>query len=143
MYFKLAVCCSLVLANLASASAQSATPVPGFSCVTLAHRQPVPGAPNVTFKVLRQTYETPASTALHKHKHGEIIYLLSGSGTNTMNGRTSALTQDKALIVPANAVHELRQTGSEPLVVLDVQFTDTKRPSWEPKTYKGPSVCKD
>ena len=134
---------AISLAPAAAQAAPQATPLPGFACTTLAPRQPMPGAPNVTFRVLKQTYSHGVAAVPHKHKFGEVLYLLSGSGTNTMNGKTTPLSADSALVVPADTNHTILPTGNGDLTVLDVQFTDKATPGWQPQAFHGPSACAD
>lgn len=134
---------AISLAPLAAQAAPQATPVPGFACSTLAPRQAMPGAPNVTFRVLKQTYSHGMKAVPHSHKFGEILYLLNGTGTNTMNGKTTALSSDEALVIAPNTEHYLLPTGSGDLTMLDVQFTDKSAPGWHPTAYRGPSACSD
>jgi len=126
------------------AAAPSANPYAGFSCMTLAHRQSLAGAPGVTFRVLKQTYAPTFAATKHRHKFGEILYLLSGSATDTTNGRKTALTGNRAIVIPAETYHDIKP-GPKGAVLLDVQFLDTnpKTPGWEPKVYKAPQMCKD
>lgn len=79
---------------------------------------------------------------MHRHKFGEILYLLSGSGTDTTNGHKSALSADRALVIPAGTYHSIAP-GPNGVTVLSVQFTDTTAAAWEPKNFKGPSACRD
>ena len=126
------------------AAAPAANPYPGFSCVTLAHRQTLAGAPGVTFRVLKQTYSPSFGPAKHRHRFGEILYLLSGSATDTTNGRKTALTGNRAIVIPAETYHSIAP-GPKGAILLDVQFLDTnpKTPGWEPQVYKAPQMCKD
>ncbi len=126
------------------AAAPGANPYPGFSCLTLAHRQSLPSAPGVTFRVLKQTYAPTFAAVKHRHKFGEILYLLSGSATDTTNGRKTPLTGNRAIVIPAETYHAITP-GPMGAVLLDVQFLDTnpKTPGWEPRVYKAPQMCKD
>lgn len=130
--------------SLAPVVANAATQgTPGFACSTLAARQPMPGASNVTFRVLKQTYSHGIKAYPHTHKFGEIVYLLSGSGTNTMNGKTTALTADEALVISPGVAHYLMPKGNGDLTVLSVQYMDKTAQGWQPQTFKGPSLCSD
>lgn len=126
------------------AAAPAANAYPGFSCVTVAHRQNLPGAPGVTFRVLKQTYSASFARTKHRHKFGEILYLLSGSAVDTTNGRKTVLTGNRAVVIPAETYHDIAP-GPKGAVLLDIQFLDTnpKTPGWEPQVYKQPQMCKD
>jgi quercetin dioxygenase-like cupin family protein len=138
----LTVGCLLGAGAPLSASAQP-NPYPGFSCVTLAHRQALAGAPGTTFRVEKLIFAPNSLPSEHKHRGGEIVYLLSGSGTNTMNGSTTALTKDRALVIPAGVHHSLLPTNGSTLTVIAVQFSDKARPAFEAVKPKGPAVCRD
>jgi len=88
-----------------------------FSCVTLAQRHSVPGNPNLHVRVLKLTFEPGSvpSQNMHRHKYGEIVYLLSGSGADqTIDGKKTPLTTTKALFIPPTEVHAIVPTGSTP-----------------------------
>jgi hypothetical protein len=61
------------LLGILIAAAPGANAYPGFSCMTLAHRQSLPSAPGVTFRVLKQTYAPTFAAVKHRHKFGEIL----------------------------------------------------------------------
>jgi quercetin dioxygenase-like cupin family protein len=119
--------------------------LPFFSCTTLARRHTVPQNPNLNFRVLKLTFEpgyVPANN-MHKHKYGEIVYLLSGSGADqNANGTKTPLTPDKALFIPPTEVHTIVPTGNTPVSVISLQFTDAKAPAFTAVS-KVPAVCKD
>lgn len=136
-----------VLATLLGAfvaAAPAANPYAGFSCITLAHRQSLPGAPGETFRVLKQTYAATFVPVRHRHEFGEILYLLSGSATDNTNGRKTVLTGNRAIVIPAETYHDVTP-GPKGAVLLDIQFLDRnpKTAGWEPKVYKAPELCKD
>jgi len=133
-----------MLLGVLAAAAPATHAYPGFSCITLAHRQSLPSAPGVTFRVLKQTYAPTFPRVKHRHKFGEILYLLSGSATDTTNGRKTVLTGNRAIVIPAETYHDITP-GSKGAVLLDVQFLDAKptTPGWEPVVYKAPQMCKD
>jgi mannose-6-phosphate isomerase-like protein (cupin superfamily) len=132
-----AVAAALLLLTPVASPAQDATPAakatpyPGFSCATLLHKRSVTGAPGV------------CAASIHHHQFGEIVYLLSGSGTNTMKGATTPLSADSAIYIPAGTDHSISPAGSGSVTVLAVQFAGTSGPSWQPKSYNGPYVCHD
>jgi len=133
-----------MLLGALGAAAPAANAYPGFSCITLAHRQSLPSAPGVTFRVLKQTYAPTFPRVKHRHKFGEILYLLSGSATDTTNGRKTVLTGNRAIVIPAETYHDITP-GPKGAVLLVIQFLDAnpKTPGWEPAVYKAPPVCKD
>ena len=137
--------CILTIVASAPAAAQQAQSLPHFSCTTLAHRHAVPENPNLQFRVLKLTFEPGyvASQNMHRHKYGEIVYLLSGSGADqTIDGKKTPLTSTKALFIPPTEVHTIVPTGNTPVSVISVQFTDAKAPAFTAVS-KVPAVCKD
>ncbi len=134
----------LTLFAVLVAATPAANPYAGFSCVTLAHRQSLPSAPGVTFRVLKQKYAPTFAAVRHRHEFGEIMYLLSGSATDNTNGRKTVLSGNRAIVIPAETYHDVT-SGPKGAVLLDIQFLDTKpkTPGWEPKVYKAPELCKD
>jgi quercetin dioxygenase-like cupin family protein len=133
----------LALTPLAPVSAQPASPT-AFSCETLAHRQVIGGTPPIAVRVVKQTSAPGKVPLMHRHKVGEIIYVLSGTGTNTMNGKTTALSADSAVVVPAGTEHAIGGTGSAGVTVISVQMTDTKSSWFSTKgSNKPPKACRD
>jgi quercetin dioxygenase-like cupin family protein len=126
-----------------TAPAAQGSPYPGFSCATLLHKRAVTGAPGVSVRMLKQTYTQSGTASIHHHQFGEIVYLLAGSGTNTMKGATTPLSADSAIYIPAGTDHSISPAGSGSVTVLAVQFAGTSGPSWQPKSYHGPNVCHD
>ena len=55
---------------------------------------------------------------LHEQKEDEIYYVLSGTGTMTLDGKTVNVTPGTAVLTRTGSSHSLRQTGSEDLVIL-------------------------
>jgi quercetin dioxygenase-like cupin family protein len=130
-------------AQTTTAPAASGTPYPGFSCATLLNKRTLTGAPGVSVRVLKMTYAQDGTASIHHHQFGEIVYLLAGSGTNTMKGATTALSADNAIYIPAGTDHSISPTGSGSVTVLSVQFFGTAAPPWQPKGYNGPNLCHD
>jgi mannose-6-phosphate isomerase-like protein (cupin superfamily) len=149
MRSKILAVLAMLLVTPVSAPAQNTaptakgTPYPGFSCATLLHKRSLTGAAGVTVRVVKQTYAQSGAAGIHHHQVGEIVYLLSGSGTNTMKGTTTPLSADSAIYIPPGTDHYISPAGSGSVTVLAVQFTGTSTPSWQPKSYHGPNVCND
>ena len=55
---------------------------------------------------------------LHEQKEDEIYYVLSGTGTITLDGKTVNVTPGTAVLTRTGSSHSLRQTGSDDLVIL-------------------------
>jgi quercetin dioxygenase-like cupin family protein len=143
MRFMIIAAAAILAVTSIPADAQPSANAP-FACETLVHRQTLGGSPPITARVLKQTYAPGKPPLMHRHKVGEVIYVLSGTGTNTMNGKTTALTPDRALIVPAGTDHAVAGTGSAGVTVISVQISDTKSPWFKTRnSNKPPKACRD
>jgi mannose-6-phosphate isomerase-like protein (cupin superfamily) len=63
----------------------------------------------------------PAGSAVGRHFHREteeIYYILSGSGEMTVGSETEKVSAGDAVYIPANNIHTLNNTGSEPMKIL-------------------------
>lgn len=82
--------------------------LPGIRHQTVAgHAQGV-----TTVEVWLQTMAPGAATPVHRHACEEVIVVLSGSGTCTIEGRTFEFGPDSTLIVEPDAVHQLVNTSA-------------------------------
>jgi quercetin dioxygenase-like cupin family protein len=69
--------------------------------------------------VFRKRALKPGSgIGLHVQSEDEIYYVLSGTGTMTLDGKTVNVTPGTAVLTRTGSSHSLRQTGSEDLVIL-------------------------
>ena len=69
--------------------------------------------------VFRKRALKPGSAVgLHEQKEDEIYYVLSGTGTMTLDGKTVTVTPATAVLTRTGSSHSLRQTGSDDLVIL-------------------------
>src|SRR5687767_844710 len=69
--------------------------------------------------VFRKRALKPGSgIGLHEQREDEIYYVLSGTGTMTLDGNTVHVTPGTAILTRTGSSHSLRQTGSEDLVIL-------------------------
>jgi len=67
------------------------------------------------------------SNPLHFHPNcEEILHVLSGQGTHSIEGRTVSLKAGMTIRIPAGAKHNLVNTGTEPLKTL-VSFSSGDR----------------
>jgi mannose-6-phosphate isomerase-like protein (cupin superfamily) len=77
--------------------------------------------------VFRKRALKPGSgIGLHEQKEDEIYYVLSGTGTMTLDGKTVTVTPGTAVLTRTGSSHSLRQTGSEDLVIL-INYEATPR----------------
>jgi mannose-6-phosphate isomerase-like protein (cupin superfamily) len=69
--------------------------------------------------VFRKRALKPGSgIGLHEQKEDEIYYVLSGTGTMTLDGKTVDITPGTAVLTRTGSSHSLKQTGTEDLVIL-------------------------
>ena len=65
------------------------------------------------------TLEPSEATKRHYHRETEEIYfVLKGSGTMEVDGRTQTVRPGDAVLIPAGAWHQLENTGSSELRIL-------------------------
>ena len=66
----------------------------------------------------KRALKAGSGIGLHEQKEDEIYYVLSGTGTMTLDGKTVNVTPGTAVLTRTGSSHSLRQTGSEDLVIL-------------------------
>jgi quercetin dioxygenase-like cupin family protein len=59
----------------------------------------------------------------HRHPYDEIAFVREGRGLWTVNGETREATAGDILVVKAGEVHSFTNTGSGPLVQLDIHIS--------------------
>jgi mannose-6-phosphate isomerase-like protein (cupin superfamily) len=88
--------------------------IPGIRHQTIAGKE----AGLRTMEVWRQTMEAGGSTPVHRHACEEVIIVLKGSGRMIVEGVAADYGPDSTLIIPADAVHQLINTGKEPMELI-------------------------
>ncbi len=88
--------------------------LPGISHRTLAG--PEHGLQHL--EVWSQSVVPGSATPPHCHDCEEVVLVLAGEGTVRLEGQERTFHQGDTLIVPANVVHQIVNTGSEPLRTL-------------------------
>ena len=74
--------------------------------------------PNLELVFRKRALKPGSGIGLHEQKEDEIYYVLSGTGTMTLDGKTVNVTPGTAVLTRTGSSHSLRQTGSEDLVIL-------------------------
>jgi mannose-6-phosphate isomerase-like protein (cupin superfamily) len=87
---------------------------PGLSHQTLAG--PSDGLKGM--EVWLQTIDAGATTPVHRHDCDEVIVVQAGSGTCMIEGKITEFGPNSTLVLPANAVHQICNTGDDDLVIL-------------------------
>ncbi len=68
--------------------------------------------------VWAETIEPGAGTPVHRHDCEEAVVVLEGNGTLTVNGEDSTFGPNSTLIVPADAVHQILNSGTTRMVII-------------------------
>ena len=93
--------------------------LPEFNLPGLNHR--TLAGPEHGMKALEvwgQTIEAGAATPVHRHACEEAIVILEGSGTLTIEGRDTAFGPNSTLIIPADVIHQIVNTGNSKMVLI-------------------------
>lgn len=69
-------------------------------------------------EVWSQSIVPGSATPPHRHDCEEVVLVLAGEGTVTMAGESRTVRQGDTLILPANVLHQIINTGSAPLRTL-------------------------
>ena len=74
--------------------------------------------PNLKLVFRKRALKPGSGIGLHEQKEDEIYYVLSGTGTMTLDGKTVDITPGTAVLTRTGSSHSLKQTGAEDLVIL-------------------------
>jgi mannose-6-phosphate isomerase-like protein (cupin superfamily) len=74
--------------------------------------------PNLELVFRKRALKPGSGIGLHEQKEDEIYYVLSGTGTMTLDGKTVNITPGTAVLTRTGSSHSLKQTGSDDLVIL-------------------------
>lgn len=74
--------------------------------------------PQLALIFRKRALKPGSGIGLHEQKEDEIYYVLSGTGTMTLDGTTVNVTPGTAVLTRTGSSHSLRQTGSDDLVIL-------------------------
>ena len=69
-------------------------------------------------EVWGQTIEAGAATPVHRHACEEAIVILEGAGTLTIEGQDTAFGPNSTLIIPADVIHQIVNTGNTKMVLI-------------------------
>jgi mannose-6-phosphate isomerase-like protein (cupin superfamily) len=95
-------------------SAQTMHELPGLKHQTFAG----PEHGMKTLEVWGQTITPGSATPVHRHVCEEAIVVLEGSGTCIINGENCKFGPNSTLLIPADAVHQIINDGSENLRII-------------------------
>ncbi len=71
------------------------------------------GAPN--FAMRHYTVDPAGHTPLHRHNYEHEIFVLAGTGMVQSNDTYRGIRPGQAILVPANELHQIKNTGDIPL----------------------------
>jgi quercetin dioxygenase-like cupin family protein len=74
--------------------------------------------PNLPMVFRKRAMKPGSGIGLHEQKEDEIYYVLSGTGTMTLDGKIVAITPGTAVLTRTGSSHSLKQTGRDDLVIL-------------------------
>lgn len=77
--------------------------------------------------VWRQTIAPGVATPVHRHACEEVVVVESGSGELVMGGQVRPFGPDSTLVVAPDVVHQIVNTGSEPMRLVAVLSTTPVR----------------
>jgi mannose-6-phosphate isomerase-like protein (cupin superfamily) len=66
-------------------------------------------------EVWMQTLDPGAETPAHRHDCDEVVVVTGGAGLCTIGAEEIAFAAASTLVIPAGAVHQVRNPGTEPL----------------------------
>lgn len=74
--------------------------------------------PNLKLVFRKRALKPGSGIGLHEQKEDEIYYVLSGTGTMTLDGKSVDITPGTAVLTRTGSSHSLKQTGGNDLVIL-------------------------
>jgi quercetin dioxygenase-like cupin family protein len=90
-------------------------------------------APGKEAVIVRVEFPVAATTGKHTHFGEEVSYVTDGEGELTIAGQpTRKIKVGDGFIVPSGAVHEAKNTGTQPLKVVAVFVVEKGKPLTTP-----------
>ena len=74
--------------------------------------------PNLKLVFRKRALHPGSGIGLHEQKEDEIYYVLSGTGTMTLDGKSVDITPGTAILTRTGSTHSLKQTGRDDLVIM-------------------------
>jgi mannose-6-phosphate isomerase-like protein (cupin superfamily) len=74
--------------------------------------------PNLKLVFRKRALKPGSGIGLHEQKEDEIYYVLSGTGTMTLDGKSVDITPGTAVLTRTGSAHSLKQTGRDDLVIM-------------------------
>jgi mannose-6-phosphate isomerase-like protein (cupin superfamily) len=75
-------------------------------------------APGLTLAFRKRALKPGSGIGYHEQHEDEIYYVLSGTGTMTIDGKSFEITPGTAVLTRPGSSHGLKQTGAEDLVIM-------------------------
>ena len=120
-FFPFLVTAALTVAAATNAQAESVNR-------TIVQEQPIE-TPAIHAVTVKTVIAPGAATPLHTHPGVEMAYILQGSAALLIKGaRELNLSRDDSFSVPRDTVHSIRNTGTDPLMILSTYIVEKDRP---------------
>ena len=84
--------------------------------------------PNLKLVFRKRALKPGSGIGLHEQKEDEIYYVLSGTGTMTLDGKSVDITPGTAVLTRPGSTHSLKQTGGDDLVIM-INYEVEPRPA--------------
>ena len=84
--------------------------------------------PDLKLVFRKRAFKPGSGVGHHVQREDEIYYVLSGTGTMTLDGKTVDIKPGTAVLTRPGSSHSLKQTGTEDLVVL-INYEVQPRPA--------------
>lgn len=84
--------------------------------------------PNLKLVFRKRAFKPGSGVGHHVQREDEIYYVLSGTGTMVLDGKTVDIKPGTAVLTRPGSSHSLKQTGTEDLVVL-INYLVEPRPA--------------
>ena len=94
-------------------------PIPGLAHTTLAGQ--AEGLRHLS--VWRQSIAAGAATPPHRHDCEEVVLCSGGEGELHIAGEVHRFQADTTLVIPANEMHQILNTGAQPMEIVGVFST--------------------
>jgi mannose-6-phosphate isomerase-like protein (cupin superfamily) len=102
--------------NVIEQNRPQASPIPGVAHATWAAQ----GDGLTQLSVWRQTLSPGAATPPHSHDCDEVVLCLDGWGEVHGGGEVRRFSADCTVVLPAGHVHQIINTGPQPLEIIGV-----------------------
>jgi mannose-6-phosphate isomerase-like protein (cupin superfamily) len=97
----------------------------------------ISGLPAAGFVMGQSIVHPGGGIPLHHHPNEEVYVIIRGAGVMTVGAETLAVSEGSAVYLPPGVPHELRNVGSEALVLMFVYAPATVVDHWAEESREG------